>query len=87
MFMSLPKEVEKLIDRLRGYAARVKENPELAEMIKKTCLDEIELAEMLVAAKYRVTPLTTRLLFKMVLSKSLPNEVKNILKEELCNVY
>lgn len=79
MAISIPKEVEKLIDKLRNYATRVRENPELAETIKQICLNEIEIAEMLVAAKYRTTPLTTRLIFKMVLSKFLPDEIKNII--------
>lgn len=81
--VSIPKEAQKLCDKLQEIAKKEKN----AELARQLCLAEIELTEMLVAAKYKATPLATRLLFKMALEKQLPEEVKNLLEGGISNAY
>jgi len=78
--LSIPKEVQKLCNRLQDYITQAEGNPKLKGTVKQNCLAEIEMTEILVAAKYRTTPLSTRLLFKMALNRQLPHEVRQILE-------
>ena len=73
------REVQKLCQNLSQHAKTASLHPELTGAIQELIREEIELAEICVAAKEKTTPRTTRLLFREALKRQLPLEVKILL--------
>lgn len=80
--MNIVKEVKKLTEKLINYARVAEQNPNYKGIAKKNCQDEIEIAQILISAKSKSTPLATQTMFKMALDRQMPQEVKKLLFQE-----